>query len=583
MTSWIWQSVCWISAAQSCPESVRGEALVGRRSGLSRCSSSFSHGPTPVAIAVEEGLEYLSSPMLPSEFHGISLAGCLARLLSVAVLALAAAGCGQSETVSEPQRLNVLLLCIDDLRPELGCYGVEGMVTPNIDRLAEDGVSFSRAYCQVATCGPSRVALLTGLRPATTGAIRQYSDYRELIPDLVSLPQLFWEAGWQTRALGKIHHGSGALDDPRSWSEGCWRPDRWQRYYALPESRSRVEKAQEEWTRKDAVARVITCEAPDVPASELPDGMIADEAIDFLLGSHEAPFFLAVGFLKPHLPFVAPKRFWDLYPESDVSLTDAPEFPAGSPEFASNSSSELLAFQDVRESGLGEDVQRTLIRGYKACVSHVDAQVGRVLAALDEAGLRESTVVVLWGDHGWHLGDQGLWGKHTNFERAIRTPLIVSVPNLGVLGGTAEGLVESVDLYPTLAELCGLAAPSDLEGVSLVPLLKDPGLDWKQAAFSEYFRTLPELGRVSGHSMRTDRYHFIEWTFSESGEVIHELYDLGEDEAERINLAGDPSHSDLVGELAERLRAGWRAALPMVEPQSKNEYSDSLQPNTETD
>ncbi|MFT7668776.1 MAG: iduronate 2-sulfatase [Planctomycetota bacterium] len=490
------------------------------------------------------------------------------RFLVVSVLLFMIAYIGidrelvDDEDTEENSPLNVLFLSIDDLRPELGCYGVAGMVTPAIDGLAERGMLFTNAFCQFPSCGPSRVALLTGLRPETTGARGQWVDYRKSMPDVVVMPELFLKAGWKTRALGKIHHGTGQIDDKQAWSEPCWRPSRWQTYYAMPESNAAIEKVTETWKRKDSLPRVIAWEAPDVPASELPDGMIAEEAIRFLREEHEKPFFLAVGFLKPHMPFVAPKKYWDLYPADEVQKSPYPEFPKSTPAMATNNSDEVLGFSQVRPEGVDDEEAVQLIRGYRACVSFVDAQVGRVLAELDEQGLRESTVIVLWGDHGWHLGDQGLWGKHTNFEASHRSPIIVVTPSMGAAGKTCDRLVETVDLYPTLAELCGLEAPAGLEGLSMQPLLENPKTPWKTAVFGEYERRYLELGKIRGRSIRTVDYRFTKWDSSDADFTELELYDLREDRFERENLAGDPQYESLIRMLRKQLKAGWSGALP---------------------
>ena len=464
----------------------------------------------------------------------------------------------------------MLFLCVDDLRPELGCYGAEGMLTPNIDALAERGVRFTRAYCQQATCGPSRASLLTGCRPKTTGVLTLYEDYRERLPDLVVLPELFKQNGWYTRALGKVHHGDGRVDDARAWSETCWRPEHWQSYYALPESQAAVAAARARIrTRFDGYPRVLAWEAPDVPATELGDGQIADEAIRFLEQRGDEPFFLALGFLKPHLPFVAPKRFWDLYPEDEIDLDALPPWPAGAPGCASNSSAEVMAYENIpNDVPISPEQQLTLRRGYSACVSHVDAQIGRVLAALEEEGIAERTIVVLWGDHGWHLGDLGLWGKHTNFEAATRTPLIVYLPGMVTGGAACASLVESVDIYPTLAELCGLTAPERIEGVSFVPLLDDPQQPWKSAVFSRYPRRVPGVGKTVGRSMRTERHRVVEWTLKGKDFREVEVYDLAESTTETINLATDEANAELVEGLIDQLHAGWRKALPPLASES---------------
>ena len=281
--------------------------------------------------------------------------GSLALLLAVACGVEPAMPVAEEAASAKDARSNVLFLCVDDLRPELGCYGAPGIVSPHIDALAGQGVRFDRAYCQYASCGPSRVALLTGLRPSTSGALEQRDDYRELVPDCVTLPEAFRIAGWTTRALGKVHHGRGELDDPHSWSEPCWRPSRWQTYYALESSRAAVREAEETWTRRDMKPRVVAWEAAEVADSELPDGMIADEAIRFLRDPGDAPFFLVVGFLKPHLPFVAPKRYWDLYPEGELVRSPEPDFPGGAPELAPNRSLEPQGFLALRELGIESD------------------------------------------------------------------------------------------------------------------------------------------------------------------------------------------------------------------------------------
>lgn len=482
--------------------------------------------------------------------------GSLALLLAVACGVEPAMPVAEEAASAKDARSNVLFLCVDDLRPELGCYGATGIVSPHIDALAGQGVRFDRAYCQYASCGPSRVALLTGLRPSTSGALEQRDDYRELIPDCVTLPEAFRSAGWTTRALGKVHHGRGELDDPRSWSEPCWRPSRWQTYYALESSRAAVREAEETWTRRDMKPRVVAWEAAEVADSELPDGMIADEAIRFLRDPGDAPFFLVVGFLKPHLPFVAPKRYWDLYPEGELVRSPEPDFPGGAPELASNRSLEPQGFLALRELGIESDeVQRNLLRGYRACVSFVDAQVGRVLTALEEEGLADSTIVVLWGDHGWHLGDQSLWGKHTNYERALRTPLIVRVPGMGATGAASAGLVESIDLYPTLAELCGIEVPVGLDGVSFAPLLEDPNASARSAVIAQLTRSSPGVGEFLGSTIRTTSHRLIEWQPEGGGESIVELYELPDGRGERENLAGSPGLAELEADLRARLRA----------------------------
>ncbi len=484
------------------------------------------------------------------------------------VLVVAALGPEREQEAGEsedPGSLNVLLLSIDDLGCQLGCYGVEHASTPNIDRIAEAGLLFEASYCQSAICNPSRASMLTGCRPQTHGVHDLRTSYRKALPDHVVLPELFRRNGWTTRALGKIHHGDGKLDDEQAWSEGCWRPERWQRYYAKPRSQELVRKRLEE--EKDDpryVGRVFAWERPEVEDGELPDGLIAEEAIEFLREDREEPFFLAVGFLKPHLPFVAPARYWALHPDEATELCPFGDSPAGAPSLAVHDSPELRSYENVPDEGpLREAMQRRLLRGYRACTSFVDAQIGRILEVLEAEGLARNTIVVVWGDHGWHLGDLGMWGKHTNYENAVRSPLIVSVPGMNKAGERSDRLVESVDLYPTLAELCGLEPPAELEGISLVPLLEDPGREWKQAVFNEYARQAKGVGQVLGRSMRTPTHRIVEWARPQREFLAIEVYEYGGAAVEQINLAAGEEHQELVSALLEQLHAGWRGALPV--------------------
>jgi len=308
--------------------------------------------------------------------------GACAALCAVVLVAGACSrqdGTGTEE--STPRPLNVVFVVVDDLACELGCYGVEGLSTPHVDRLAAAGILFEAAYCQSAICNPSRSAMLTGCRPETNGVRDLHTSYRDALPDCVVLPELFRRTGYVTRALGKVHHGDGSLDDERAWSEGCWRPDRWQRYYASPRAQELVRRRREEEKDNPLYAdKVLAWEQPDVPDAELPDGMIADEAIRFLHERREHPFFLAVGFLKPHLPFVAPRRYWDLYPDEGSRPSPWSTPPVGAPEVALHDSPEVRSYENVPDEGpLPEAMQRRLLRGYRACASFVDAQLGRVL------------------------------------------------------------------------------------------------------------------------------------------------------------------------------------------------------------
>jgi len=516
------------------------------------------------------------------------------------ILALTLSLCGAGPTLAagsddgesqKPTGYNVLFIAVDDLRPELGCYGAEYMHTPNMDRLASEGTLFNRAYCQQAVCNPSRASLLTGLRPDSTKVYDLRDHFRKHIPDVVTLPQYFKQHGYFVQGISKIYHRG--LDDPKSWSVPHTRPEG--PIYISPEIRRDIRRRQREleargiptnkgpgkvdpatgtvmelgnrrWVRVDGPA----WEAPDVADNVLIDGKTADKAVE-LLGQFKKkgqPFFLAVGFLKPHLPFIAPKRYHDLYPPESIKLADNMFAPKGCPAIALVNSMELRNYSDVPDKGpIPEDLMRTLIRSYRACASYTDAQVGRLLDELDRQGLRENTVVVLWGDHGWHLGEHAIWGKMTNFEIATHAPMMISAPGQKHVGAKTDALCEFVDIYPTLCELCGLPAPEGLEGKSLVPVMNEPARSWKTAAFSQYPRPggIPTLGNIRqmGYSMRTDRYRYTEWRNFKTGKVLaRELYDYQADPQGNVNMADDPANKDLVTRLSRQLSAGWRGALP---------------------
>ncbi len=481
---------------------------------------------------------------------------------------------------SATRRPNVLFICVDDLRPSLGCYGDPIARSPHIDRLAKSGLVFSRAYCQQAVCRPSRASLLTGLRPDTTRVFDLKTHFRQAIPDVVTLPQLFKQQGYHAQSVGKIYHsiaGYAIADqagDRPSWSVPGSLPQL--HFYHSPRGmqiaedwfapRSRKLKKRYPGIRswKDVVVRGLPWEAPDVSDSEVIDGRIATRAIEILNERKDEPFFLAVGFLKPHVPFVAPKKYFDLYPLDSVPSVNNPFFPKGAPKFAGLNSSEMRVYYGMPKRGrIANKLEaRKLYRAYYACVSYIDAQVGRMLAELDQLKLRDNTVVILWGDHGYHLGENGFWCKQTNFELSARAPLIISVPGQKNAGSKTDALVEFVDIYPSLAELCGLTPPKGLEGTSFTPLLENPQRPWKTAAFSQFPRKIGGIGEVMGRSMRTDRYRFTEWTQPAKNFRVLELYDHKLDPEENENIADRPENAKLLERLTEQLHAGWQAALP---------------------
>ncbi len=487
---------------------------------------------------------------------------------------MALAGCWllAAADAAADDRPNVLFLAADDLKPLLGCYGSTVAKTPNIDRLAARGVVFERAYVQQAVCGPSRASLLSGLRPDATGVTVNATHLREKQPEAVLLPGHFKRHGYHTLALGKIHHWDE--DGAGSWSEPLWRPFGMgpsTREYLLPENIALVRKLWEEAKRgkKKKIPALDSVKGPPWEAADLindvyPDALTADAAVQALgrLKDGKKPFFLAVGFIKPHLPFACPQPYWDLYDPAKLELAENDAPPAGMPGIAFQDSEEMRQYHGTPAPGerFSEPLSRKFLHGYLACVSYMDAQVGRVLDALDQSGLAGKTIIVLWGDHGWHLGEQGIWGKATNFEEAARAPLIVSVPGLDTAGRKARGLAEFVDIYPTLADLCGLPLPVQLQGRSLAPQLKDPAAPGKTAAFSQFLRP----GQITGYSMRTERWRYTEWSGPDGAAAGVELYDHETDPRETVNVADRAEHAALKASLSGELRAARASWQPVA-------------------
>lgn len=476
-------------------------------------------------------------------------------------------------------RFNVLFIVVDDLRPELNCYGASHIKSPNIDLVAESGVLFTRTYCQQAVCNPSRTSVLTGYRPETIGVLDLETHFRENDPDVVTLPEHFKKHGYHTQAFSKVYHPG--LDDPRSWSVPTW----WSRFpdkynYQIPEIDIPLRKAKREFDRKfreiskSMLAKEKIAEhrktprgpswaAPDVPDNYLADGECTDEVIRTLREVKDKPFFLAVGFKKPHLPFVAPKKYFDLYPKETIKLANNPFAPKDAPDVALTNWGELRKYSDIPKQGpVSEEKAIELTRAYFACISFIDVQIGRLKNELDTLGQRDNTVIILWGDHGWHLLDHGLWSKHTNYEVATRSPMIISVPGIKTAGQKCDALTEFVDIYPSLCDICGLPVPGHVEGISFKPLLEDPDRSWKKAAFSLYPRKVKGVGKVMGRAIRTDRYRFVEWTNVDKMFREFELYDHKVDPNENVNIANLPENVRIVEKLLSLLHAGWRRALP---------------------
>ena len=462
--------------------------------------------------------------------------------------------------------LNVLFIAVDDLRPELGCYG-QPVKSPHIDQLASEGTVFERAYVQVALCMPSRISMLTGLRPDTTTSVDFTVRMREALPNVVTLPQHFKNNGYHAAGFGKIFHN----DDKASWSEPLFKSGRNEDDYHTEFGNQVLKWIKEDhrrltyvWDLGDGLTKTkrpggLPWEAPTVPDNAMRDGQIADAAIAKMKQIDE-PFFLAVGFHKPHLPFIAPKKYFDLYDPEKIEPAKNPYPPIGAPKYATYNWNDLRHYYGIPDIGpVSPQQARELKHAYYACVSYTDAQVGRVLRQLDDLGMRERTVVVLWGDHGWQLGEHGMWDKHSNYETSNRVPLITRMP--GTEPGRTRALVESVDIYPTLCELAGLTVDDTLEGHSFVPLLLDPNTKWKDAAFSQYRRVIPGYGRIArgmGYSMRTDRYRLTEWRVPGTDFREYELYDHKTDPGENENIANYSDNAALLGKLKNRLATGWQ-------------------------
>lgn len=469
-------------------------------------------------------------------------------------------------------RPNVLLIISDDLRPQLGCYGDPIVQTPHLDRFAKTALRFDRAYCQIAICSPSRNSFLSGLRPGTTGLRGFGVTLRETLPDVVTLPQHFKNHGWHSAAFGKVFHvyaetGLGSEDDPASWSQPLylpknpvWGPDQEkvrQAHIEADRAAGVVYAHSHDWPRGEAI------DDPDIPDDALRDGETALQAAAYLKAratQPEQPFFLAVGFYQPHLPFVAPKKYFDLYDPESLPLPTPDHPPAGAPPYTLN----LGMVKNYRHFPAPENqtdaFKRRYLQAYLANISYVDACAGVVLNALEQTGLADNTIVLFLGDHGYYMGEHGSWGhKHSNYEMATRSPLLARAPGMKGAGQATSALVEFVDFYPTLAELARLPVPPQLEGISFAPLLDDPARPWKSAAFSEMQRANKLLGR----SLRTATHRYVEWLGPQGRQVVaRELYDLGSGTIETVNLADDPAQASLLSELARQLKAGWRAALP---------------------
>jgi iduronate 2-sulfatase len=509
--------------------------------------------------------------------------------------------------VQAADKPNILFIAVDDLRPELGCYGSEIAISPNLDALAKDGLLFNRAYCQQAICRPSRASLMTGARPETTGLFHNYVSLRELQPNILTLPQHLIANGYEAAYVGKIFHqgdtdeGTSWSREPVKWIKGLKRPEG---AYALPENNKIKNDNMKEMLAKYGEAARLglgsgpAYESADVPDTAYIDGyntQLAIATMKEIVAKGDKPFFLGMGYKLPHLNWCAPKKYWDLYDPAKIPMATHGDAPKDGAAMGLHASFELRTRAGIPKYGpIEPELARTLKHAYLACVSYVDAQIGLMIQALEEAGVRDNTIIIVWGDHGWHLGDMGVWGKATNYEIATRVPLMIWTPDMKTRGVKTDSLVELVDMYPTLCELAGVEIPKHVEGLSFVPLLDRPNQTWKTAAFSQYpnpalrewaanplspgmretwfgplitdveQRIIKQQGdkwdrelfeqHLMGYTMRTDRFRLVVWRDhrdSNAEPLFVELFDHQTDPDETTNVAA--AHPEIVSKLSKEL------------------------------
>ncbi|MHC1705658.1 MAG: sulfatase [Tenuifilaceae bacterium] len=547
--------------------------------------------------------------------------------LNLALLGLACmpAMAQKSEVKQKP---NVLFIAVDDLKPILGCYGDKLVKTPNIDRLASRGSVFLNTYCQQAVSGPTRASLLTGMRPDYTQVWDLRTPMRDVMPDILALPQYYVSQGYETSGIGKIYH-PGNIDkqqDKVSWSIPYLEADEYYakeygspalRHWQSPTTKNLIEKYRKEATDQglkgakvnDYITKYIkpSVECIDVPDNAYEDGAIALNAKDQIvkLSKGDKSFFMAVGFHKPHLPFVSPKKYWDLYNREDMPLAKFQEHAKNSPEIAYTRAGELKNYSDIPAlctytdqtlgTGLAVEKQKELIHGYYAAISFTDAQIGILLNTLDSLGIADNTIIILWGDHGWHLGDHDLWCKHTNFENATHVPLIISAP--GFKPNKTESISEFVDIFPTLCDLSGIPVPTHLDGKSLVPVMKNPKSKVKDFAVSQYPRSLKaaeakKLGLESrdlmGYSIRNNKYRYTVWMnnkyrsnepFDASRIYASELYDYEKDALETVNVVDEKEYKSVKKKMNKKMKSFLKSQLKIG--QYKSQLNDRKSDKTE--
>jgi arylsulfatase A-like enzyme len=457
-------------------------------------------------------------------------------------------------------RPNILFIWIDDLRNQLGCYGSEQVISPNIDKLASEGRLFNRAYCQQAICTVSRASLITGQRPNKNGVHKLHHNFRKLNPDAVTIMQHLKQVGYTTIGMGKqLHHESDK---------------EWDRYidigkelgitkYYDPKANERIEELKEEAKDKGlkglklwAYSLWNSYEVSNCEDEQLEDGAMTKAAIKILgeLKEQGKPFFLSVGFKKPHLPFVAPKKYWDLYNRDEVKLPENYFFPENMPIHARTDWGELKSYRDIgmNSGDLSQDKIRELNHGYLACITYIDAQIGKLMKSLDQLELSRSTLVVLTSDHGFKIGEHKMHCKHTNFEIDLRVPLIIKDPSIKDKGVKTDSIVELVDLFPTFCDYARAPGAKNLDGISIRPIIKDPEIKLKEFAYSQYPSNAggkPALG----YSIVNDQYRYTEWKNPSNNVDSRMLYDLKKDPQENINIAGNPEYASIIDKLSSQI------------------------------
>jgi len=459
------------------------------------------------------------------------------------LLCIVLLGLIEHASAADGKKPNVLFIVSDDLNCRLGCYGDTQVITPNIDRLAKRGVVFERAYCQFPRCSPSRSSFLTGRRPNATGVLRNPGQgmnartrrpsphFRDTIPETVTLPQLFKNNGYFVARVGKLYHygvpgqiGTNGLDDPPSWAQ-----------VINPKGRDKTDEGQVFSLIPNNFGGTLSWMAAEGTDAEQTDGLTAAAAVELLEQHKQEPFFLAVGFFRPHTPYVAPKSYFEKYPAADIKLAEL------SAEDLARKPAPAFASAKAEQEKMSDEQRRQAIQAYQASITFMDAQVGKLLDGLDQKGLADNTIVVFFSEHGYHLHEHGLWQKMSLFEGSARVPLIIAAPGMAANGMRTQSLAELVDLYPTLAELTRLDAPNYLGGVSLKPVLEDSTKSVKSAAYTQVRR-----GNFDGYSVRTERFRYTLWDGGTKGAQLH---DLQSDPKETKNLVNHPEHAEIVAEL----------------------------------